>query len=158
MIMSIRIRKSILLVLIALSTGASTASAEKSFDPCVLLTRAEVEAEFGGAVQKTEGGESRTGGKFCNWHGPKQSAVRHKAFSLIVALDNGASRFNAFKATIRNGKEEPGIGTAAYSTPQGGLVLYNDNIFLQVTPLYGGKDHTVEMSKRLASKALEKLR
>ncbi len=153
------IRKFILFTLIGISVGGSTAAiAEGNFDPCSLLTRAEVEAEFGGAVQKTESGESRTGSKYCNWHGPKQSATRHKAFSLIVALDSGASRFEAFKATIKNGKDEQGLGTAAYSTPQGVLVLYRGDVFIQVSPLYGGKEHTVKMSKRLARKALEKLR
>src|SRR5512139_1524217 len=108
------ISKCILFSLIGiLVLGSTAANAEGNFDPCSLLTRAEVEAEFGGAVQKTVSGESRTGSKFCNWHGPAQSATRHKAFSLIVALDSGASRFKAFKAMMKNGKDEQGPGTAA---------------------------------------------
>lgn len=153
------ISKIILLGLMGiLAVGSTVTVAEVKLDPCSLLTREEVEAEFGGPVQKTNSGESQAGSKYCNWHGPAQSSLRKKGLLIDRRTRQRCITIRGIQGTMKNGKSEKGLGAAAYSTPEGVLVLYRDNVYLQISPLFGGKEHTLEMSKRLASKALERLR
>ena len=137
--------------------SASKAGTAKDFDACSLLGNGEVEAELGGAIQRTEHGSSPSGTQFCHWYGPRYSSTLDKGITIMVALDNGADRYRAFKGLVKTTTDVAGIGDAAYSTPEGALTLYRGNVFLQVSPLYNETGHTIDMSKRLAAKALESL-
>lgn len=155
----------VLMSLAALSAGCfeekegSTTSARASseFDACSLLTTAEVEAELHGTVQKIEKDGSPTGTKICHWFGPAPQGSLSKGITIMVALDNGAARYDGFRKYAPNPTEEGGFGDAAYSTPDGVLALYRGNVFMRISPLNSASGHTVEISKRLTTKALQRL-
>lgn len=106
-------------------------------DACKLLTTAEVEAQIGVPVEKVEGGGTPTGATFCHWYG-KDPALLQKGISLIVALDNGAERYKAYKDLLTDPMPVIGIGTEAVSTTAAAEILstYEGKVHLIVTPLY----------------------
>lgn len=167
-----------LIVFTLLSLGATSAAAEKEFDPCSLLTNAEIQAVQGHAPAQKVASEQPSGAfRFtqCFYRTREYTNSVSVAVGVPLATDSKRSGPRQYwqqqfhpqvKATPGRKKKEPpkpiaGLGEEAFwvgDPLSGALYVLKGEVFLRVS-VGGMPDETekIKRAKALASHALKRL-
>ncbi|MFZ3046792.1 MAG: hypothetical protein WA151_12835 [Desulfatirhabdiaceae bacterium] len=153
-------------IILLLTIIWETAYAAGSFDPCGLLTKAEVEALVGEPVKDSEMKETKNplGQKMCLYTTVSSSRLIQisvvRTDDMAPAIQKQGQRaakiYNSTKEMLDPVKMVPGVGDdACWGTP--GLHIIKGDVYVLISVGNTSKPENLDLARRIAEKVLPRL-